>query len=184
MGSRNRGYPLCGPAQAQPRCRKCGGWLQDGPFQRVEARKGLPRLDGRLGRPTRGKCFQVLDGDAPTRISRYCSLRCERHLGTTIFRLAGEFDLACDERFQEELGRWLDSEVTTFLLDLRGLEFIDSTGLRMLVQIDTKARQDGFDFALLCGDGQVRRVLRETGLDGMLPLVDPAGAVPATDSPL
>jgi anti-sigma B factor antagonist len=126
----------------------------------------------------------VLDGDAPIRLSNYCSLRCEQHLGTSIFRLAGEFDLASEDRFYEELGRGLHSDTQTFLLDLRGLGFIDSTGLRMLVQIDAVARQDGFDFAVLCGDGQVRRVLRETGLDGLLPLVDPAGAVPAADSPV
>jgi len=126
----------------------------------------------------------LLNDDAPTRLSDYCSLRSEHHLGTTIFRLAGEFDLASDERFQEELGRRLDSEVSTFLVDLRGLQFIDSTGLRMLVQIDALARQDGFDFAVLCGDGQVRQVLRDTGLDGILPLVDPACAVPASDSPV
>ena len=72
----------------------------------------------------------------------------------------------------------------TFLLDLRGLTFIDSTGLRMLVQLDAVARHDGFDFAVLCGYGQVREVLRATGLDGMLPLFDPDGTVPASDSPV
>jgi anti-anti-sigma factor len=126
----------------------------------------------------------MLNGEAPIRLSEDCSLRCEHHLGTTIFRLAGEFDLASEGRFQEELGPRLDGEVSTFLLDLRGLEFIDSTGLQKLLQIDAVARQDGFDFAVLCGDGQVRQALRETGLDGVLPLVDPAGAVPASDSPV
>jgi anti-anti-sigma factor len=89
-----------------------------------------------------------------------------------------------EKRFQEELQRRLDGDMNTFLVDLRDLRFIDSTGLRMLVQIDALSRQDGFDFTVLCGNGHVRRVLRETGLDGILPLVDPAGAVPASDSPV
>jgi len=128
--------------------------------------------------------FQVLNGETPTSLSKDCSLRCDHQPGMTIFRLAGEFELDSEKRFQEELERRLEGDVNTFLVDLRGLSFIDSTGLRILVQIDALARQDGFDFTVLCGDGQVRRVLRETGLDGILPLVDPAGAVPASDSPV
>jgi anti-sigma B factor antagonist len=129
-------------------------------------------------RPTEGKA--VFD-DSPIPLAKYCSLRAERHLDTTIIRLAGEFDLACEERFQEELANVLDG-AGTFVLDLRGLEFIDSTVLRVLVQLDAAARSDDFDFTVLCGNWQVRRVLRESGLDGVLPVVDPSGAVPASDS--
>ncbi len=111
-------------------------------------------------------------------------MRDEYHTGTTIVHLSGEFDLSSEDRFKEELGRVMDSETQTFVLDLRGLEFIDSTGLRMLVQLDALARQDGFDFSVLCGNGQVREVLRISGLDGVLPLIDPSGAVPPSDSPV
>jgi anti-anti-sigma factor len=71
------------------------------------------------------------------------------------------------------------------VLDLRGLEFIDSIGLRMVISVDASARSDGFGFAVICNDdGPVRRVLRETGLDAILPVIDPSGAVPAADSPV
>ena len=106
----------------------------------------------------------------------------EHHAGTTVLSLSVEFDLACEKRFEEELERRFDDEVSRFMLDLRGLEFIDSTGLRMIVQIDAIARRDGFDFSVLCGDGQVRRVLHETGLDGVLPIVDPSGVVSRSDA--
>jgi anti-anti-sigma factor len=102
-----------------------------------------------------------------------------------IVRLSGEFDLACEERFQDELGRVLDGHTESLLLDLRGLDFIDSTGLRVLVHTDALARSDGVGFTVLCGDGQVRNVLKETGLDGVLPVVDPRGGlVPRSDSPV
>jgi anti-sigma B factor antagonist len=125
----------------------------------------------------------VLD-ETPTQLARHCSFRAERHGDTAIIRLAGEFDLGCEGRFQKELESALDGHVGTFLLDLRDLTFIDSTGLGMLVQIDALARGDGFDFAVLSGNGQVRRVFEQTGLDGVLPLVDHAGQVPASDSPI
>ena len=111
-------------------------------------------------------------------------MRAEHHLGTCIIRLAGEFDLTCEGRFQDELSAALDRRIQTLVLDLRGLELMDSTGLRMLVEIDALARREGFDFAVLCGDGLVRRVRRGDRLDGILPVVDPAGAMPASDSPV
>jgi anti-sigma B factor antagonist len=125
----------------------------------------------------------VLD-DTPIQLARYCSLRAERQRDMAIIRLAGEFDLGCEKRFQAELESALDNHVGTFVLDLRGLTFIDSTGLGLLVQIDALARNDGFDFAVVCGNGQVRRVFEQTGLDGVLPLIDHHEEVPAADSPV
>jgi anti-sigma B factor antagonist len=128
---------------------------------------------------TRGKT--MLD-HPPVALARYCSLRMERSLDTVTIWLTGEFDLGCKNRFHEELGSVLDGLVGTLVLDLRGLHFMDSTGLGVLLQIDASARNDGFDFVVFCGKGAVRRVLSETGLDGVLPIVDPAGVVPASDS--
>ena len=114
-------------------------------------------------------------------MSEYCSISDEQHLDTTIARLDGEFDLASEERFREERARLLAREGTrTLMLDLRGLDFIDSTGLRMLVETDALARRDGFDLAVVCGEGQVRMVLKVSGLDGVLPLVGPE-AMPAPE---
>ena len=111
-----------------------------------------------------------------------CRMRSERHLDTVMIHLYGEFDLECEEPFLEELGRTLDSDTSTLILDLQALEFMDSTGLRMLVSLDNLARSDGFDFTVFCGNGLVRRVLNQTGLDGVLSVVDRSGVVPATDS--
>jgi len=123
--------------------------------------------------------------DSAVHLGRYCSLRSERHLATTIVRLAGEFDLTCREAFEEELKRVVDRDTVIFILDLRGLEFLDSTGLTMLVELDALAREYAFDFTILCGEGLVRRLLRETGLEGLLPVADPLGGlVPHSDSPV
>jgi anti-sigma B factor antagonist len=115
-------------------------------------------------------------------ISSICSIRIDRQRGTAIVRLYGEFDLSGEAGFRDELGELLDSEIEALVLDLRGLTFMDSTGLRVLVSVQNLASKDGFDYTVLCGDGLVRRVLHETGLDGVLPLVNPEGAVPPSDS--
>ena len=119
------------------------------------------------------------EGRAGTSLSGVCSIEAEQHLDTSIVRLYGEFDLAAEKRFADELGALLHDGTATLVLDLRGLTFMDSTGLRMLVSAHKRSEEDGFDFAILCDDGSVRNVLRETGLDRVLPVVEPSGAVPA-----
>lgn len=124
--------------------------------------------------------------DGAIQLGKLCSMRVEEDSGSATIQLYGEFGLGCEERFQDALRRALDSgEHEPLVLDLRGLSFIDSTGLRMLVSVDGTARSGGVSFAVICNeDGSVRRVLRETGLDGILPVVVSSGAVPGTDSPV
>jgi anti-anti-sigma factor len=120
-----------------------------------------------------------------TRLSAVCWLHATRQQDEVTLTLQGEFDLAGELRFRQELGLHLDDMVARLVLDLRGLTFIDSTGLGMLLALDGIARSDDFELAIVCSThGAVRMVLRETGLDGVLPVEDAFGAVPATDSPV
>ena len=80
--------------------------------------------------------------------------------------------------------RALDEDSTSLVLDLCALTFMDSVGLRTLVTINRATSENDLDFTVLCGEGHVRRVLRETGLDGVLPVVDPSGTFPGSDSPV
>jgi anti-anti-sigma factor len=58
------------------------------------------------------------------------------------------------------------------MVDLRGLSFVDSPGIRLMLQLDAESRNDGFDLAVINGTGFVQRVLRETGVDRILPMRD------------
>jgi anti-sigma B factor antagonist len=124
------------------------------------------------------------DARPGTQLSNICWIETERHLDSSIVRLHGEFDLAAEKQFVDELGPLLDRGTATLVLDLRGLTFMDSTGLRMLVSLYNRAEEDVIDFAVLCDDGNVRNVLRETGLDGVLPIVHPSAHVAASEPPL
>ena len=127
----------------------------------------------------------MLDDDrAATRLGQFCSMRLERSLEEVLIRLQGEFDLSCVKSFQEQVAGAVEGVSEMLILDLCGLTFIDSTGLRMLVTLNKATRDHGVDFVVLSADGHVRRVLRETGLDGVLPVVGSAGDVPRSDSPV
>ena len=113
-----------------------------------------------------------------------CRVETERRGATTLIRLFGEFDLSFEEPFEAELARALDDHTGQLVVDLSGLGFMDSVGLRMLLTLENRSRAEDFALVVVCGDGQVREVLKLTGLDGLLPLVDPSGIVPASDSPI
>lgn len=118
------------------------------------------------------------------RLGQLCSMRLERNDGTVVIRLHGEFDMACAERFEDELDGALDGDTEALVLNLCGLQFMDSIGLSELVTLDRTTSERGIDYMVLCDEGAVRRVLFETGLDGVLPVVSTQGAVPRSDSPV
>ena len=94
----------------------------------------------------------------------------------TVVALSGEFDLAGVERFEIALGR-LESGPGAVLVDLSGLDFMDSSGLRALVMADQRAKQAGRRLAIVPGPPVVRRVFEITQLDERLDLVDSAAAL-------
>jgi anti-anti-sigma factor len=111
--------------------------------------------------------------DTERKLAQQCAMRTERRLERLFIRLEGELDLSSEDPFQKEVERVLNGNTSTVIVDLRELTFIDSTGLRMLIRLHREVGDGQVDFAIFCGDGPVRRVFEQTGLDAILPLVDP-----------
>jgi anti-anti-sigma factor len=86
--------------------------------------------------------------------------------------VSGELDLASGPALEDELARVLASRVELVVLDLRELEFMDSTGLSILVKANQRAVDEGRRFGLVRGSPQVQRLLDLTGVAERLTLVD------------
>jgi anti-anti-sigma factor len=85
----------------------------------------------------------------------------------------GELDLSGAAVLQAEIDRLVDDgELAGVVLDLRGLEFLDSSGLRLVVLADMQAREAGRRFALVRGDETVHRVFEITRMSDRLDFVD------------
>jgi stage II sporulation protein AA (anti-sigma F factor antagonist) len=113
-----------------------------------------------------------------TQLAAFCSVSIERDADTAFIRLEGELDLTCEDNFRAEVvSRMTSWRPSTVIVDLRELAFIDSCGLRMLLWLDAAARDEGFELTLVRADGQVRKVLRITRLDRLLPLERPLSAL-------
>jgi anti-anti-sigma factor len=85
----------------------------------------------------------------------------------------GELDLATAPRLEAALVPPLRDGASA-VLDLRDLDFMDSTGVRVIVAAHHAAQESGGHFALVRTDpaGPVGRVLEISGLDAVLDIVD------------
>ena len=65
------------------------------------------------------------------------------------------------------------------VVDLSDVEFIDSTGLRMIVSADARSRREGRMLELVKGPDRVHRVFRMTLMNERLAFIDHAPGDPA-----
>ena len=87
-------------------------------------------------------------------------------------RPEGELDLSGATVLEAELERLAeDPELGAIVLDMRGLEFMDSSGLRLVVVADMRAREAGRRFSLIRGDETVHRVFEITRMSDRLDFV-------------
>ncbi len=86
--------------------------------------------------------------------------------------VSGELDLASSTALEEELGRLADAGGGLVILDLRELDFMDSTGLSTLVRAQARLQQGGRRLGVVRGAAQVQRLLALTGVADRLELAD------------
>jgi anti-sigma B factor antagonist len=89
--------------------------------------------------------------------------------GTRVVSLSGELDLSNAETAETALQEALAADAP-LIVDMRELEFIDSTGIALLVGI-IGGERPGVRF-VPSGSAAVTRVMELTGLAGRLPLVE------------
>jgi anti-sigma B factor antagonist len=86
--------------------------------------------------------------------------------------LTGELDLMSSPLLEEALERAYETNPQLILVDLRGLEFMDSTGLHRLVSAQQRAIQAGRRFGIVRGGEQVQRLFDLTGIADLLTMAD------------
>jgi len=79
---------------------------------------------------------------------------------------SGELDIATAPELERTLRALVASGPGLLVLDLRNLSFMDSTGLRLLLERDAAAREDSHRFALIEGPPEVQRLFSLTDTSG------------------
>jgi anti-sigma B factor antagonist len=109
-----------------------------------------------------------MDPDPPFRVQR------RRRGDAVVVGPEGEIDLAVIDVLRVELEAALE-EAPTVVLDLRAVSFLDSTGLRLIVELQHRAEDAAVALVVVRGAEAVQRLLDVVGLSSRLTLVDDVG---------
>jgi anti-sigma B factor antagonist len=84
--------------------------------------------------------------------------------GTLVFKLRGSLDLATAPTVRAALAEATEKGSHDLIVDLSALEFLDSTGLGVLIGAHRRAAEHGGSLRLIVSDGPIARLLNITGL--------------------
>lgn len=102
-----------------------------------------------------------------------CRVTIDRRADGVRLTITGDLDLAAIPALERARRDALDGPPGKLLVDLTGVEFVDSSGLKFLLQTERAARNRGCTTTLLRPTGHAMRVFVVTGADRHLPFVDP-----------
>ena len=91
--------------------------------------------------------------------------------GWALVRASGDIDVATAPRLREQLVNVIAGGQARVVLDLDGVDFLDSTGLGVIVSALKRTRTHGGDLRVVCNRDPIRRLFELTGLDLAMPLV-------------
>ncbi len=84
-----------------------------------------------------------------------------------IVAVSGEVDVYSAPALKDNITELLQSGVTTLIVDLSGVAFLDSTGLGALVEARAATSDAGGSLPLVCSQERILKLFTITGLDGV-----------------
>jgi anti-sigma B factor antagonist len=92
--------------------------------------------------------------------------------GLLTINVIGELDQSTAPDLRKVLAPSLAGPTDPILVDLSDCDFIDSTGLSLLVETKRRLEEHQKRFGVCCPDADVRRLLELTGIDRALGLYE------------
>ena len=90
----------------------------------------------------------------------------------SVVEVGGEIDVATAPRLREQLISLVNDERYQIVVDMAGVDFIDSTGLGVLISGLKRVKTRGGTFALSCTEPRILKVFEITGLLAVFPVHD------------
>ena len=109
--------------------------------------------------------------------------------GFTVITVGGEIDVYTAPKLREKLISLVDDGRYQLIVDMEGVEFLDSTGLGVLVGGLKRVRAHDGSIDLVCTQSRILRIFRITGLNKVFSIHDTvpdaiaAHAIPAARDP-
>lgn len=92
--------------------------------------------------------------------------------GSTVVAVGGEIDVYSAPKLRERLITLVDSGSYHLIVDMEAVEFLDSTGLGVLVGGLKRVRAHDGWIDLVCTQGRILRIFRITGLSKVFSIYD------------
>jgi anti-sigma B factor antagonist len=92
--------------------------------------------------------------------------------GHAVLAVSGEVDVATVPRLREQLHALVAEGNRRIIVDLDGVDFLESTGLGVLVGALKRVRSNDGDLYLVCTQPRIRKVFEVTGLTKVFSLFD------------
>jgi anti-anti-sigma factor len=90
-----------------------------------------------------------------------------------ILAVEGELDLSSIPVLAQHIDGQIGGERKALTVDLSGVTFMDSSGLRLLIELDERAKREQWTLSLVAPSHEsANLVLRMTGADSVLPFKD------------
>jgi anti-anti-sigma factor len=90
--------------------------------------------------------------------------------GSVTIAPSGELDMKTCPVLEQELTLQRDDGASDLVVDLRGVTFIDSSAIHLLLRWADEADRSSLELRVIPGDGRVRRVFEVTGVNERLGL--------------
>src|SRR6201999_1626524 len=129
----------------------------------------LPNLTFERNRPQHGV---AVISRLVIRVQNQFQVEVRRSGAAAVVAVSGELDLASGPELEAELDQLTGPDIQLVVIDLRALDFMDSTGLSILVRAHQRLAGEGCEMGLVKGSQQVQRLLDLTGVAERLRLVD------------
>ncbi|HSH59544.1 MAG TPA: STAS domain-containing protein [Acidimicrobiales bacterium] len=101
----------------------------------------------------------------------------------TVLVVRGEVDVYTAPKLREKLVELVTQGKYRIVVDLEGVDFLDSTGLGVLVGGLKRARSNDGDLALVCTHHSILKVFEITGLNKVFKIHDSRDAALGTPQP-
>jgi anti-anti-sigma factor len=97
--------------------------------------------------------------------------------GVAVVTISGRLAMGGEpERLDAAIKSLLQKDQKKFVLDLTALDYVDSSGLGMLVSCLTNVRKAGGELSLAGANPRIKRILAMTRVDTMMPMFDTLAA--------
>jgi anti-sigma B factor antagonist len=103
-------------------------------------------------------------------VTENITVRVTTTAGSTVVSVSGEIDLASAPVVRDAIKSMIENGTHRFIVDLGGVDFMDSTGLSLLIAVHTQLGPGAL--GVVANRANVRRVLAVTGIDTVIPVFD------------